>query len=49
MKISVISFFEFIENTNHLIADVYVEWKTKIWSMWEEHNNILMNLDDPRM
>ena len=44
-----ISFFEFIENTNHLIADVYVEWKTKIWSMWEEHNNILMNLDDPRM
>ena len=44
-----ISFFEFIENTTHLIADVYVDWKTKIWSMWEEHNNILMNLDDPRM
>ena len=44
-----ISFFEFIENTQHLISDVYVEWKTKIWSMWEEHNNILMNLDDPRM
>ena len=41
------SFFKFIENTTHLIADVYVDWKTKIWSMWEESNNCFMNLEDP--
>ena len=40
-----IDFFEFIENTNHLIAGVYNDWKTKIWSNWENVNNCYMNLE----
>ena len=39
------NFFEFIENTNHLIAEAYNEWKTKIWSNWEDVNNCYMNLE----
>ncbi len=39
------NFFEFIESTNHLIASAYNEWKTKIWSNWEEMNNCYMNLE----
>ena len=38
-------FFEFIESTNHLIASAYNEWKTNIWSKWEETNNCYMNLE----
>jgi hypothetical protein len=38
-------FFEFIESTNHLIASAYNEWKTNIWSKWEEVNNCYMNLE----
>ena len=37
-------FFEFIENTQHLIGNVYNDWKTKIWSNWEEVNNCYMEL-----
>ena len=40
-----IDFFEFIENTNHLIASAYNDWKTKIWSNWENVNNCYMNLE----
>ena len=38
-------FFEFIENTTHLIAGVYNAWKSEIWGKWEEANNCFMNLE----
>ena len=38
-------FFEFIENTTHLIAGVYNAWKSEIWGKWEEANNDYMNLE----
>ena len=38
-------FFDFIEETQDLTNVVYNEWKTNIWSDWEEANNCYMNLD----
>ena len=38
-------FFEFIENTQHLIGSVYNAWKSQIWGSWEEANNCYMNLE----
>ena len=38
-------FFDFIEETQDLTNVVYNEWKTNIWSTWEEVNNCYMNLD----
>ena len=42
-----LSFFEFIEmvNVGNMVMSVYNEWKTDIWSKWEEVNNCFMNLD----
>ena len=40
-----ILFFDFIEETQELTNVVYNEWKTNIWSTWEEVNNCYMNLD----
>mgnify|MGYP003143191190 FL=1 len=41
------SFFHFIEivNEGNMVMSVYNEWKTDIWSKWEEVNNCFMNLD----
>ena len=38
-------FFEFIENTQHLIGSVYYAWKSQIWGDWENVNNCYMNLE----
>ena len=38
-------FFDFIEETQDLTNVVYNEWKSNIWSDWEEANNCYMNLD----
>ena len=38
-------FFEFIENTQHLIGSVYNAWKSQIWGDWENVNNCYMNLE----
>ena len=48
-------FFEFVESTQDLtvslangeraLSVVYIEWKTQIWSEWEEANNCYMNLE----
>ena len=38
-------FFDFIEETQELTNVVYNEWKTNIWSTWEEVNNCYMNLE----
>ena len=38
-------FFDFIEEAQDLTNVVYNEWKTNIWSTWEEVNNCYMNLD----
>ena len=40
-----ISFFKFIESTQHLIAGPYNMWKSDIWSKWEETNNCYMNME----
>ena len=42
-----LSFFEFIEmvNVGNMVMSVYNEWKTNIWSKWEDVNNCYMNLD----
>ena len=41
------SFFHFIEivNEGNMVMSVYNEWKTDIWSKWEDVNNCYMNLD----
>ena len=40
-------FFQFLEvvNSDNMVMSVYNEWKTDIWSKWEEVNNCYMNLD----
>jgi len=42
-----LAFFEFIEivNEGNMVMSVYNEWKTDIWSKWEDVNNCYMNLD----
>ena len=42
-----LSFFEFIEmvNVGNMVMSVYNEWKTNIWSKWEDVNNCYMNLE----
>ena len=41
------SFFYFIEITLEadLVSSVYMDWKTKLWGLWEETNNCYMNLE----
>ena len=41
------SFFYFIEITLEadLVSSVYMDWKTKMWGLWEDVNNCYMNLD----
>ena len=38
-------FFEFIELNSDVVESVYNDWKTKIWSNWENVNNCYMNLE----
>ena len=33
------AFFSFIENTQHLLAGIYNDWRDNIWNNWEEVNN----------
>ena len=42
-----VDFFAFIElvNKDNMVMSVYNEWKTDIWSKWEDVNNCYMNLD----
>ena len=42
-----LAFFAFIElvNKDNMVMSVYNEWKTDIWSKWEDVNNCYMNLD----
>tara|TARA_B100000902_G_scaffold147244_1_gene144193 strand:+ start:143 stop:535 length:393 start_codon:yes stop_codon:yes gene_type:complete len=42
-----VDFFAFIElvNKDNMVMSVYNEWKTDIWSKWEDFNNCYMNLD----
>ncbi len=40
-----LSFFDFIEQTQDLTTIVYNEWKMTIWGMWEEHNNCFLNME----
>jgi len=40
-----VSFFKFIESTQHLIAVSYNSWKEEIWGNWEEVNNCYMNME----
>jgi len=40
-------FFDFLElvNSDNMVMSVYNEWKTDIWSKWEDVNNCFMNLE----
>ena len=40
-------FFDFLEivNKGNMVMSVYNEWKTDIWSKWEDVNNCYMNLE----
>ena len=40
-----VSFFEFVESTQHLIAVSYNSWKEEIWGTWEETNNCYLNME----
>ncbi len=37
--------FNFLQENMDVVEVVFNEWRTNIWSMWEEANNCYMNLE----